>query len=234
MTRFVLMQFVAGLQSVCPDRYVFKGGNLLWHYIKTPRSTVDIDFATESKLEIKHVLKDFSGVLTDGCSFKVKSHIVIETAEKSGLSVQMEFLTEEGSTNPFGIDIVFAVKTHSKYIKLSNTLVTAASLENIILDKVAACHRFAGGNTRMKDFDDLYRIACANQSIDAPLLTKLAGERSIKLVLDRKWITRQMNAAWSEYTQKKVYKDASNLPREIAQVFDTTNEFLSSITNIAK
>jgi hypothetical protein len=42
----------------------------------------------------------------------------VESDEKSGLAVQMEFMTEEGSTNPFGIDVVFAVKTHSKRIKL--------------------------------------------------------------------------------------------------------------------
>lgn len=93
--------------------------------------------------------------MADGCIFKVKNHNVIDGIDKFGLAVQMEFSTEEGSTNPFGIDVVFAVKTHSKLIKLTNTQVTAASLENIIIDKVAACYRFASGNTRMKDFDDL-------------------------------------------------------------------------------
>ena len=234
MTRFVIMQFVEGLQSVAPDRYIFKGGNLLWHYIKTPRSTVDVDFATDVELEIEQVLKDFSSVETAGCTFKVINHNAVETDEKSGLAVQMEFLTEEGSTNPFGIDVVFAVKTHSKRIKLANSQVTAASLENIIIDKVAACHRFAGGNTRMKDFDDLYRIAKANQKVDAKLIQKLASERNIELSLDPKWINKQMKEAWQEYTQKKVYKDASDLPKDISQLFEYTNEYISNVTNIAK
>ena len=146
----------------------------------------------------------------------------------------MDFLTEEGSTNPFGIDVVFAVKTHSKRIKLTNTQVTAASLENIIVDKVAACHRFAGGNTRMKDFDDLYRIAKANQKVDAKLIQKIAAERQVELLLDPKWINKQMKEAWEEYTQKKVYKDASDLPNDISQLLVTTNEYLSNVTNIAK
>ncbi len=186
MTRFVIIQFVEGLQSVAPDRYIFKGGNLLWHYINTPRSTVDVDFATDIKIEIGQVLRDFSSVQTKGCTFLVKSHHAVETHEKSGLAVQMEFLTEEGSTNPFGIDVMFAVKTHSKKIKLANSQVTAASLENIIVDKVAACHRFAGGNTRMKDFDDLYRITRANQKVDAKLIQKIAAERNVTLCLDPK------------------------------------------------
>ncbi len=234
MTRFVLMQFVEGLQSVAPDRYIFKGGNLLWHYIKTPRSTVDVDFATEVELEIDQVIKDFSSVTIDGCTFSVKTHNAVETHDKSGLAVQMEFLTEEGSTNPFGIDVVFAVKTHSKMIKLTNVQVPAASLENIIVDKVAACHRFAGGNTRMKDFDDLYRIAKANQKVDARLIQKIAIERKIDLSLDMKWINKQMKEAWVEYTQKKVYKDASDLPKDLSQLVVIANEYLLNVTKLAK
>lgn len=234
MTRFVIMQFVEGLQSVAPDRYIFKGGNLLWHYIKTPRSTVDVDFATDIEFEIDQVLKDFSSVQTDGCAFSVTTHNAVENDEKSGLAVQMKFITEEGSTNPFGIDVVFAVKTHSKRIKLANTQVTAASLENIIVDKVAACHRFAGGNTRMKDFDDLYRIAKANQKVDAKLIQKIATERDIELSLAPKWINRRMQEAWEEYTQKKVYKDASDLPKDLIQLVDVVNKYLSNVTKLAK
>jgi len=234
MTRFVIMQFVEELQLVAPNRYIFKGGNLLWHYIRTPRSTVDVDFTTDVELEIEQVLKDFSSVQTDDCAFSVKTHNAVKTDEKSGLAVQMEFLTAEGSTNPFGIDVVFAVKTHSKRIKLANAQVTVASLENIIVDKVASCHRFAGGNTRMKDFDDLYRIAKANQNIDAKLIQKIAAEREIELSLDPKWINRQMKKAWKEYIQKKVYKDASHLPKDLSQLIVITNEYLSIFTNIAK
>ncbi|HPI41027.1 MAG TPA: nucleotidyl transferase AbiEii/AbiGii toxin family protein [Pseudobdellovibrionaceae bacterium] len=234
MTRFVILQFVVGLQSVAPDRYIFKGGNLLWHYIKTPRSTVDVDFATDVEVEIEQVLKDFSSVRADGCSFSVKTHNDVQSDEKSGLAVQMEFLTEEGSTNPFGIDVVFAVKTHSKRIKLADSQVTAASLENIIVDKVSACQRFAGGNTRMKDFDDLYRIAKANKKIDVNLIQKIASERDIKLSLNPKWINKQMKKFWEDYTQKKVYKDASDLPKELSQLIDTTNEYLSNVTKLAK
>lgn len=94
MTRFVIMQFVEGLQLVAPDRYILKGGNLLWHYIKTPRSTVDVDFATDEKVENEQVLKDFSSVVADGCIFKVKNHSVIDGIDKFGLAVQMEFSTE--------------------------------------------------------------------------------------------------------------------------------------------
>lgn len=170
MTRFVIMQFVTRLETVAPNRYIFKGGNLLWHYIKTPRSTVDLDFATDSKLEIHVVLTDFSRVLMDGYLLKIKTYQALETIEKSSLSVQLEFLSEDGSKNLFGVDVVFAIKTHRRRIKIANVQITAASLENIIIDKISSCQKFAGGNTRMKDFDDLYRIAISDQTVEAELI----------------------------------------------------------------
>ena len=45
--RFVMFSFVQRLNDNS-DEFVFKGGNLLWLYIKTPRTTVDVDFVTKS------------------------------------------------------------------------------------------------------------------------------------------------------------------------------------------
>lgn len=234
MTRYVIMLFVEGLHGIAPDRYIFKGGNLLWHYIKTPRSTVDVDFATDSKLETAQVLSDFANVKVEGCTFMIKAHHLVQAEDKSGLAIQMEFLTEEGSVNPFGVDVVFAIKTHSKKIKLSNTQVTAASLENIIVDKVSACHRFAGGNTRMKDFDDLYRIAHSSSFIDFKVVFRLAQERGVLLALESKWANPALKSSWIEYTKKKIHKDAHNLPKDLTHIIESINVFLLNVTNIAK
>ena len=43
--RYVIFNFVESINAVSID-FVFKGGNLLWLYIKTPRATVDLDFST--------------------------------------------------------------------------------------------------------------------------------------------------------------------------------------------
>jgi hypothetical protein len=40
-SRYVMMTFVDRLNQVS-DEFIFKGSNLLWIYIKTPRSTPDI------------------------------------------------------------------------------------------------------------------------------------------------------------------------------------------------
>lgn len=46
-SRFIMLTFLDGLQEVSGD-FIFKGGNLLWHYVKTPRETIDLDLATLS------------------------------------------------------------------------------------------------------------------------------------------------------------------------------------------
>ena len=58
-SRFIMLTFLDGLEKVSDD-FIFKGGNLLWHYIQTPRATVDLDLSTitlKSHLEIKQCLE---------------------------------------------------------------------------------------------------------------------------------------------------------------------------------
>src|SRR5690349_15669524 len=43
--RYVMLSYLEALGQVSSD-FVFKGGNLLWVYIETPRATVDLDLAT--------------------------------------------------------------------------------------------------------------------------------------------------------------------------------------------
>lgn len=43
--KYVILRFTENLNQVS-DEIVFKGGNLLWVYIGTPRATVDLDLAT--------------------------------------------------------------------------------------------------------------------------------------------------------------------------------------------
>ena len=45
--RYVMLTYLDSLTRISSD-FVFKGGNLLWLYIDTPRATVDLDLATIS------------------------------------------------------------------------------------------------------------------------------------------------------------------------------------------
>lgn len=79
LTRFVMVKFIEALDNQTPGKYIFKGGNLLWFYIKTPRPTVDIDFSTEFEVAAEEVIQDMQSVSVDGCSFKVTKFDVVES-----------------------------------------------------------------------------------------------------------------------------------------------------------
>ncbi|MCX6102423.1 MAG: nucleotidyl transferase AbiEii/AbiGii toxin family protein [Proteobacteria bacterium] len=85
--RYVMMTFVECLASTS-DQFVFKGGNLLWLYIKTPRSTVDVDFSTKTLKDharVKALLETACMKASDGISFKVVSFKEITKACYSSL-----------------------------------------------------------------------------------------------------------------------------------------------------
>jgi hypothetical protein len=57
--RFVMLTFLEAIEEISSD-FVFKGENLLWHYIKTPRQTVDLDLSTltiNSHSEVSAILE---------------------------------------------------------------------------------------------------------------------------------------------------------------------------------
>lgn len=226
--RFMMAKFLAGLNDVAPGKYVFKGGNLLWHYIGTPRPTVDLDFSTETNIEIAEVLSDIGSVQMPEVVFSVKRHEEKKSDIKIGLAAQIQFATKSGASNSFGIDIVFALPTHQSYVKVLNRELKAASIENIILDKVSACHRFGDGNTRMKDFDDLYRISLSNVKVRPEILKMLADQRKVVLDLDPRWASG-LESSWDIYITRKNYKAAKDLPRDIGQVIETIRHYLKTI-----
>ena len=73
--RFVMLVFVERLSQVSED-FVFKGGNLLWIYIKTPRPTIDVDFATkslDSDVEVRRALEAACNQGDSSIIFQIKS-----------------------------------------------------------------------------------------------------------------------------------------------------------------
>lgn len=157
--RYVMFHFVELLCETSDD-FVFKGGNLLWAYIKTPRATIDLDFITlksNSDETIRATLEKVCLSSTE-VKFSLKRYRSIIQNDKTGANAIIEYQTPEGAKNQFELDIVFAIETDIVTISSpvhSEIDITSASVENILLDKFSTCARFSGGNTRMKDYDDL-------------------------------------------------------------------------------
>ena len=103
---------------------------------------------------------------------------------------------------------------------MSEGSLTSASIENFIADKVSAAHKFAGGNTRMKDFDDLWRISKSNIKISRNKVNKLFRKREIPFSLEKAW-AESLNHAWKGHVKR--YKD---LTGELSVIFKDINSWL--------
>ena len=206
------------------DEFVFKGGNLLWLYIQTPRETIDLDLVTrrlKSTAEVEKVLAHATR-FAEGIEFQVLSIKEVIAEGSLGAAVVIGYSTDDGATNKFDLDIVYGLPTKTTTVPLpltNKSSIQAATIENIIADKVVACHRFGGGNTRMKDYDDLWRIASERPSVDWSVLKKLLKARGFPLELSLEWSNDETSGNWKRHIRS--YKDLSkSLSLAINQIND--------------
>lgn len=215
--------------SKTSDDFVFKGGNLLWLYIHTPRATVDLDFATKSIVahrEVRSILERAGQLRAAEIEFRIVEFKEISQQGESGAAVRVEYRTHDGAKNFFDLDIVYAIGTNDTRIpspiQTSHGLRVSA-LEKIITDKIVASHRFKGGNTRMKDFDDLWRISKSGKSFDTQILRNLLKAQAVGM-LNPEWVDPKMEAAWQSH--RKRYQD---LPETLGATIDAINIWLKTI-----
>ena len=235
-TRFVLLKFAEGLSDSSSNKYILKGGNLLWLYIKTPRPTIDLDLTTEQRISKQEVLDDISKINIPFVKFKVKSCEEKIKENSTGLGIVISYNVESGSSSTFPIDIVLGVNSETTEIKALIKYLKSATLENIVVDKISACHSFGGGNTRMKDFDDLYRIVIEDDDrINPKALIVLANKRRVNLSLENKWINEAVEESWNRYLSNKAYaKKSGDLPKDLFELFEIVNEYLRNVKKIAQ
>ena len=133
--------------------------------------------------------------------------------------------TDGGASNTFGLDIVYAIPTENAELPSplhEEPMIQAATIENIIADKLAAANRFKAGNTRMKDYDDLWRISRSDAAIDRAHLVTLLRKRDIPSRLDPAWIGDDMIRMWASHRSRYI-----DLPEFLATVFSDVNRWLS-------
>lgn len=225
--KYVIFTYLDALNEVS-DEFVFKGGNLLWAYIRTPRATVDLDLSTIEESDDAAVKAALSAAKSaDGIQFRLEKFERIDQKEKQGASVTISYKTDAGACNKFDIDIIYASPVDFEEIVSpsgSEVEIKAASIENIIADKLSAIQRFKGGNTRIKDFDDLWRISTSKQPVDTKKLKSLLTSRKIEPRLQRAWIGDEMNRAWKTHHAR--YKD---LPENLETLFLSVNGWLAGL-----
>lgn len=222
-SKYVMFSFLDAISSVSDD-FVLKGGNLLWLYIGTPRATTDLDLVTKTLStheEVRKVL-EAAGDKVDGIHFKIDTFSPVDGDSKKGVAVVMAFKTEKGAANKLELDIVYAVGVSPRSMASpigGKTPIAGASIENILADKLAACTRFGAGNSRLKDFDDLWRIAKANPSVDAIALKSLLLTQKAAAALSVEWLGPEMEASWRRHVSR--YKDLPGSLRNLMDEFNT-------------
>jgi hypothetical protein len=224
--RYVILNFTENLNQVS-DEFVFKGGNLLWVYISTPRATVDLDLATLNANSHRQVRQ----LIEKACRFETEIHYSlgafkeIEQEGKTGAALTIAYTTKQGAKNRFEVDIVYAIGTDFHEIESpvhAEVRIRSATMENIITDKLSACHRFGAGNTRMKDYDDLWRISQRAPLMNIKKLTDLLKARSVLPQLDSTWINPEIIRYWSAHRKKYI-----DLPDKLEVLFENVNRWLS-------
>jgi hypothetical protein len=222
--KYVLFVYLDELNRVSDD-FVFKDGNLLWIYLQTPRATVDLDLSTLEEADDSRVKAALSSVAkADGILFRLETFQQAKQGGKRAASATVLYETDSGATNKFSIDIVYAAPIDTADLDSPVGLsrrIRAASMENIIADKLLAAQRFKSGNTRMKDFDDLWRISQSRYAVDFKKLKRLLNERGITPGLGSDWISEPMRVAWKSH--RKQYND---LPAGLEEVFAELNHWL--------
>jgi hypothetical protein len=226
--RYVIFRFAENLNQVSDD-FVFKGGNLLWVYIDTPRATTDLDLATlktNSHARVRETLERACARDLE-IQYSVMSFKEIEQEGKSGAAVTLGYATDQGASNRFEVDIVYALETDTQEISSpvhAEIKIRSATVENIVADKLSACHRFRSGNSRMKDYDDLWRLSESESAIGGAKLAKLLKLKSVAGRLEVSWINPEMERAWLAHSSK--YKD---LPRDLSVLFEVVNGWLAQV-----
>jgi hypothetical protein len=222
--KYVIFVYLEELNRVS-DEFVFKGGNLLWAYIQIPRATVDLDLSTIEEADDARVKKILGSIgQAEGIKFHLDSFQGTEQGGMRSAVATVSYKTDSGANNKFTVDIMYSTPVELTDMESPvepGQKIQAASIENIVADKLLAAQRFRGGNTRMKDFDDLWRIAKSGYTVDFATLNRILPERGVDRVLNREWISDQMNATWKSHRAQ--YKD---LPVELEDVFLEVNLWL--------
>ena len=158
-------------------------------------------------------------------SFFVRDFKPIECDGMLAAAVVIAFKTSAGEENIFDLDIVYAIPTLSTRIPSpldGDHKISAVTIENIITDKLSACDRFGSGNTRMKDFDHLWRISKSLATeINWRELKNALTSRNIEGRLDLSWINENMTQAWKNHSARN-----RGLPNDLQILMSEVNSRL--------
>jgi predicted nucleotidyltransferase component of viral defense system len=247
----ILERFLTRLAcSSFKEKFVLKGGTLLAKYIHIGRETQDLDFYIQNISNTQQSLKTVLQAIcetqaNDSFSFEVAKIKILDHSQLAYTGAEITLLARFGATKTIiRMDLGFGDRVEPIEYPINLTATSKGPLfeskislhcypkEFIFAEKLETIVFRGGGNTRMKDFHDLYSLIHLG-NLDASLTTK-----AIQLVFQHRKtplktlpITFSIEAyemleeSWSAYSRKiKTKKNCLEPPKSIKDVISTLNK----------
>lgn len=256
----ILERFLARLcQSKYQTNFILKGGSLLARYIPIGRETKDLDFLVQKLANTEEFLSDAFDHI---CSIQLDDGFVFEKVKIGKLThphmnytgIEVLLLAKLGGPQThiqidlgFGdivesIDYPMDLTSTSKGPLFESTIhVRSYPKEFIFAEKLETVIYRGMGNTRMKDFHDLYSLivleGCLNPSYTDQVVAMVFTHRqtsteNLPLKFDSDFIDI-LQPLWRDYRRDLSSSQASiTLPESIQEVISSINSWLTQNTNL--
>lgn len=250
LNRLVAEQFLYRLSlSPYADKFIFKGGSLLFYLIGSDRRTKDLDFSIrEVSSQVEAIVAIIRSVvampLDDGITWGDIEGAPLEhpDMDQPGVRIACRFLLGKAK----GVvrldmalgDVVEAIRMPLTRMQYKNEPIFGESFsllvyppETVFAEKFQITLKKGGQNTRMKDYYDLARL------IDYPLDARKVRQ-SVQAVLKHRGTppTTQLAFTAAEAIQLQTYwehflkrEQMTGAPTRIEAIINTVNAYLKKI-----
>lgn len=250
----ILERFLTRLSlSPYKEKFILKGGTLLAKYIHLGRETQDLDFfiqkLSNTEQSLRTVLQMICDVdANDSFSFEVAKIKILDHSQLAYTGAEITLQAFFGATNTvIRMDLGFGDRVEPIEYPIDLTATSKGPLfesrislhcypkEFIFAEKLETVVFRGGGNTRMKDFHDLYSL------IRLDVLDRSLAKKAVELVFHHRKTPLQklpasfgkeafetMEKNWSAYRKKiKTKKGALQLPDSIKEVVVAVNQWIA-------
>ncbi|MDP1608834.1 MAG: nucleotidyl transferase AbiEii/AbiGii toxin family protein [Chlamydiales bacterium] len=249
----ILERFLTRLaKSPFKEKFILKGGSLLAKYIHLGRETQDLDFLIQKLSNTEHSLRTALQAICnvdadDSFSFEVTKIKILDHSQLAYTGTEVSLQALFGATKTvIRMDLGFGDRVEPIEHSIDLTTTSKGPLfesriclhcypkEFIFAEKLETIVFRGEGNTRMKDFQDLYSL------IQQDVLDSSLAKKAVELVFHhRKTSLKKLPASfgkdafeimeknWGAYRKKiKLKKEIFKLPESIEEVVSIVNQWL--------
>lgn len=249
----ILERFLTRLaRSPYREKFILKGGTLLARYIHLGRETQDLDFfiqkLSNTEQPLRVVLQAICDIdANDSFAFEVAKIKIIDHSQLAYTGAEITLQALFGATRTvMRMDLGFGDRVEPIEYLMDLTATSKGPLfenrislycypkEFIFAEKLETVVFRGGGNTRMKDFHDLFSMvrlgvldsSLANQAVQLVFRHRKTALKKLPLVFGMDAF-KILEKNWTSYLRKiKAKKVAIKLPESIENLISVVNQWL--------